>query len=159
MEDTKAPQGSANDEEAPNEIGSRWPSARWRKSSQVVLENGRKVVSGTFILINFDCAEPSPVKIGRVIQIWHQVTSNIILFQVNKIKLSVGLHHFYGMREVKETQQSAWIDANVTPEDWKQSVTRGLAAWFDKCPPKGLGNNPVDDPMEEEEEALMPMHV
>lgn len=111
---TKSNNSRLNEEEPPVEVCSRWPNGQWRKALQVVLESGRKVVSGTFVLIDFEREATSPIKIGRVTEIWHEVTSNALVMQVKKIKLSAGLHNFYGMREVKETNQHAWIDTNYS---------------------------------------------
>ncbi|KAH9815167.1 hypothetical protein DFH28DRAFT_1107682 [Melampsora americana] len=33
----------------------------------------------------------------------------------------------------------------VTPAEWAVSITAGLSAWFEKCPPKGVGQDAIDD--------------
>ncbi|KAH9807687.1 hypothetical protein DFH28DRAFT_1072385 [Melampsora americana] len=43
----------------------------------------------------------------------------------------------------------------VTPTEWEVSITAGLATWFEKCPPRGLGHDAIDeDPIAEEESLL-----
>ncbi|KAH9807975.1 hypothetical protein DFH28DRAFT_1199728 [Melampsora americana] len=108
---TKSKNSRINDEAPPIELSRHWPNSQWRKVLQVVLESGRKVVSGTFVLIDF--ATTSTIKIGRVTEVWQQVNSNKLAIQVKKIKLCTGMHAFYGMREVQETNQHAMIDINV----------------------------------------------
>ncbi|KAH9824994.1 hypothetical protein DFH28DRAFT_878607 [Melampsora americana] len=197
---TKLDHSQSNTEEPPIELSNQWPTAQWRKGLQVVLESGRKVVSGTFVLIDFAPEGASAIKIGRVSQIWHQLTSNKLVLQVRKIKLTTGLHPFYGMREIKETNQHAFIDikvffffihrpevihqsfnsfminagshyaseyhrfatqhvwSEVTPAEWQESIKQGLSAWFERCPPKSLGNIPVDDAMQDDEDQLGQNH-
>ncbi|KAH9812457.1 hypothetical protein DFH28DRAFT_898932, partial [Melampsora americana] len=165
--DTKANRNhtNINEEVPPNKLFSRWPNGHWRKGLQVVLESGRNIVSGTFVLIYFE-PKASTIKIGCVTQIWQLLTSNNVVFKVTKIKFTTGLHPVYGMREVKETQHLTWIDikinhvwSQVTPAEWQVSIERGLLAWFERCPPKDLGNNAVDDSMQEDEDPLGQIHV
>ncbi|KAH9810402.1 hypothetical protein DFH28DRAFT_932887 [Melampsora americana] len=193
-----------DDDSPPAEIISQWPNAQWKKVTQVILENGQKVID------HADHSE-SPIKIGRVTAIWQKLSPDLLIFQVKKSKRT-GLNTFYGMAEIKETNHQAWIQTDhncheghcavtntrtfrierteaqkrrpevthlpfnsfiinagchysseyhrsvtnhlwtpVSPTEWQQSITEGLSVWFDRCPPKGLGQNPVDDPVPEED--------
>ncbi|KAH9812611.1 hypothetical protein DFH28DRAFT_1177059 [Melampsora americana] len=198
----------------PEDLRMRWPHSHWETLLHVVLENNHKVVKGSFLLIDFDVNSNTCAKVGRVASIWQQVESNQVFLALKKCRLR-GLHPFYGMREVTETEQEAWIqtkniscilniqhnchdaqcavsksksyrierlearkkqpevshkDVNsfivnagalysaeyhrhvtkhvwseVTPAEWEVSITEGLSAWFEKCPPKGVGQDAIDD--------------
>ncbi|KAH9807809.1 hypothetical protein DFH28DRAFT_1201673 [Melampsora americana] len=101
-----------NECEPPVMLSGRWPHAQWKQGVEVVLANGQKVASGHFVLIEFESHSNSPIKIGRVDGIWQQVASDIVLLQVKKIKLLPGVHPFYGMREIKQTEHQAFIYTN-----------------------------------------------
>ncbi|KAH9807600.1 hypothetical protein DFH28DRAFT_938119 [Melampsora americana] len=93
----------------PHELGNQWPNSQWKQCVQVVLEDGRKVTSGTFVLVNYRRKPNSPMNVGRVASLWARVGSHMVVLHLKKCKLMDGLHPFYGMREIKETSFHAFI--------------------------------------------------
>ncbi|KAH9814114.1 hypothetical protein DFH28DRAFT_972285 [Melampsora americana] len=100
---------AVGNDDVPHELCNQWPNSRWKQCLQVVLEDGRKVTSGTFVLVNFRREPNSPMNVGRVAGLWARVGSKMVVLRLKKCKLLDGLHPFYGMREIKETSHQALI--------------------------------------------------
>ncbi|KAH9820346.1 hypothetical protein DFH28DRAFT_1052015 [Melampsora americana] len=66
----------------------------------------------------------------------------------NSFILNAGAHYSLGFH--RSVTDHVWSE--VTPAEWEESVTQGLLVWFDRCPPKGLGNDPVDEMPEDGEQ-------
>ncbi|KAH9807795.1 hypothetical protein DFH28DRAFT_1001874 [Melampsora americana] len=105
----KGNRASSGCEEVPHELCDHWPNSQWKQCLQVVLEDGRKVTSGTFVLVNYRREPNCPMNVGRVVGLWARVGSKMVVLRLKKCKLVDGLHPFYGMREIKETSHQAFI--------------------------------------------------
>ncbi|KAH9820031.1 hypothetical protein DFH28DRAFT_885450, partial [Melampsora americana] len=92
----------------PRELARKWPNVHWKKVVQLMLENGQKALKGTFVLVT-----GSPICVGRVCEIWEQVGSTNVMFQVKKCQLAPGLEPFYGMKEIKVTSAEAWVRSHT----------------------------------------------
>ncbi|KAH9810721.1 hypothetical protein DFH28DRAFT_488008 [Melampsora americana] len=102
-------------DDPPRELARKWPNVQWKKVLQVGLENGQKVLKGTFVLVDFKKEAGSPICVGQVGGIWEQVGSKTVLVQVRKCRLAPGLEPFYGMKEIKVSSAEAWVRTqNVT---------------------------------------------
>ncbi|KAH9816486.1 hypothetical protein DFH28DRAFT_891364 [Melampsora americana] len=139
----KKDRSSLNVDAPPADLCNRWPHLNWESVLHVVLDNNQKVVKGTFLLINFELDYHSRLKVGRVDCMWQQVESDKVFLAVKKCCLG-GLIPLCGMREITETDLKVWIHTKVI-ETWEVSITAGLSAWFEKCPPKGVGQDAIDD--------------
>ncbi|KAH9809107.1 hypothetical protein DFH28DRAFT_1191574 [Melampsora americana] len=105
----KANSATLGSDRVPQELLTQWPSSQWKKCAHVVLSDGRKVTSGSFVLVNFQPRQNSPINVGRVAALWSQVGSDVVVLHLKKCKMLAGLHPFYGMRELKETSLEAWV--------------------------------------------------
>ncbi|KAH9807974.1 hypothetical protein DFH28DRAFT_899858, partial [Melampsora americana] len=73
----------------------------------------------------------------------------------NSFIINAGSH--YASEYHRGVTQHVW--SAVTPAEWQRSIDRGLLAWFERCPPKGVGNNPVDDSVHEDDDQLSQGHM
>ncbi|KAH9809499.1 hypothetical protein DFH28DRAFT_1133401 [Melampsora americana] len=60
---------------------------------------------------------------------------------VNSFILNAGA--LYSSEYHRIVTKHSWSE--VTPAEWEVAITNGLSAWFEKCPPKGVGQDAIDD--------------
>ncbi|KAH9812289.1 hypothetical protein DFH28DRAFT_899213 [Melampsora americana] len=68
---------------------------------------------------------------------------------LNLLNINSGSH--YSSKYHRCVTKHVWSE--VTQVEWKDSV------WFERCPPKDVENNPIDDWMEEDKDHLHEIHV
>ncbi|KAH9824165.1 hypothetical protein DFH28DRAFT_1091835 [Melampsora americana] len=108
-------------DDPPRELARKWPNVQWQKVLQVGLENGQKVLKGTFVLVDFKKEAGAPICVGQVGGIWEQVGSKTVLVQVRKCRLAPGLEPFYGMKEIKVSSAEAWVRTQRTESQKKHA--------------------------------------